>query len=362
MSTGDSADAGQRPPRLREIAEAAGVHVSTVSRVLRQAEPPEGWSDMALRIRETAERLGYQRNFVAASLRTRRTRTLGVVIPRLTDGVIATMFQGAEEAAREAGYSVLMSSPPDEPAAQRAAIELLVSRQIDGLMLSSLHRDGAAAFLASLRLGQVPLLLFNRHGDVDRVSVTCDDRTGGRLAGEHLIGLGHRRLGVVGGPAHASTANDRVVGFLEAAREAGVTVPEAHVVRSRFGVAAGVEAARAMLGSAEPPTALFCVDDTSAVGVLGVARDLGLDVPGDLSVVGYNDVPIVAQLPVPLTTVRSPAQEMGRTAVGALLRLVAGGRVETTRLPVELVARASTAPPPVGAPRQRPKVTAPATR
>ncbi|MFF2027641.1 LacI family DNA-binding transcriptional regulator, partial [Streptomyces sp. NPDC058171] len=128
-----------RPPTLREIAERAGVHVSTASRVLRQPEPADGWSDAALRVREVAVELGYQPNLWAASLRTRKTTTLGVVMPRLTDGVVATMFQGIEETATQAGYSVLLSSPPDDLDAQRRAIEFLVSRQVDGLLLSSLH-------------------------------------------------------------------------------------------------------------------------------------------------------------------------------------------------------------------------------
>ena len=127
---------GQRAPTLKEIARRAGVHVSTASRVRRQSEPADGWSASALRVREVADQLGYQRNVWAASLRTRRTTTIGVVMTRLTDGVVATTYQGIEQAATRAGYSVLLSSPPDEEAAQRRAIELLVGRQVDGLRLS----------------------------------------------------------------------------------------------------------------------------------------------------------------------------------------------------------------------------------
>ncbi|HZZ49140.1 MAG TPA: LacI family DNA-binding transcriptional regulator [Pseudonocardia sp.] len=342
---GDRARASGRPVTLKEVAELAGVHVSTASRVLRQDEPPFGWSDSALRVRETARRLGYQPNLVAASLRTRRTWTVGLVMPRLTDGVIATIFQGVEEAAREAGYSVLMSSPPDDPEAQRRAIELLTSRSVDGLLLSSLHR-GAETFIESLSLGTLPVLVLNRHAGLDRPSITCDDVHGGRLAAEHLIGLGHRNLGVVGGPAHATTAHDRVEGFLAAARAAGLELPADRVARSGFGVQSGIDDAHRLLERADRPSAVFAVDDTAAIGVLGVARDLGLRVPEDLSVVGYNDIPMVAQLPVPLTTVRSPARDMGAAALRAVLTLIGGGAVESTRLPVELVVRASTAPPP----------------
>ncbi|MGB6040521.1 MAG: LacI family DNA-binding transcriptional regulator, partial [Gordonia sp. (in: high G+C Gram-positive bacteria)] len=128
-----------RPPTMKEIAERTGVHTSTVSRVLRQTEPVDGWSESALRIHEVAAELGYRPNPWAASLRTRRTTTIGAVMPRLTDGVVATIYQGVEQAARESGYSLLLSSPPDDPAEQRAAIDLLAGRQVDGLLLSSLH-------------------------------------------------------------------------------------------------------------------------------------------------------------------------------------------------------------------------------
>lgn len=336
--------ARRRPPTLKEIADLAGVHVSTVSRVLRQDPPPDGWSETALRIRSTAEELGYTPNRWAASLRTRRTQVIGAVMPRLEDFVIATMFQGVQQAAEEAGYSVLLSSPTDSPEEIRRAVELLAGRQVDGLMLTSVHRPGNA-FIESLRIGTVPLLLANRHADTGLPCVAEDDHRGGVLAARHLLELGHRELGVVAGPAHASTANDRVLGFLEEAGRAGVLVAPDRVVHSDFEVVGGVDAARQLLTMEPRPTAIFAVNDTAAVGVLGTARDLGLRVPDDLSVVGFNDIPIVSQLPVPLTTIRSRAHEMGAEAVRQLLRLADGHPVESRQIPVELVVRDSTAPP-----------------
>ncbi len=345
---GSSRPRRDRQPTLREIAEATGAHVSTVSRVLRQSEPPDGWSEKALRIRQAAEELSYQPNPWAASLRTRRTTTLGVVMPRLTDGVIATMYQGIEEAAAEAGYSALLSSPPDEPQAQRRSVRLLVSRQVDGLLLSSIHRPGAD-FLDSLDLRGLPMLLVNRHGDAGYPAVTGDDRMGGRLVADHLAGLGHRSVAVIAGPEHASTANDRVAGFLEGMAGHGVDVRPELVVRTEFESSGGTEGARRLLSRSRRPTAIFAVNDTAAVGVLSVARDLGIDVPEALSVVGYNDIPLVSLLPIPLTTVRSPARAIGHLAVGGLLDMIDGRPVDSVRMPVELVVRASTAP----APRRR---------
>lgn len=330
-----------RAPTLKEIAERAGVHVSTASRVLRQPEPVDGWSASAQRVREVAAELGYQRNLWAASLRTRKTTTLGVVMPRLTDGVVATTYQGIEETATRAGYSVLLSSPPDDLDAQRRAIGLLVGRQVDGLLLSSLHIPGRP-FVDSLALGPLPILTVTRHADAGLPFAGGDDYRGGTLAARHLLDRGYTDLAIIAGPEHASTARDRTNGFLRTLEDASIVLLPERIVRSGFDVAGGVEAGRALLDRPDRPRAVFTVSDTIAIGVLGVARDLGLSVPDDLAVVGYNDIPIAAQLPVALTTVRSPAYDIGAVAVRSLLDLLRGADAETVRLPVELVSRAST--------------------
>lgn len=330
-----------RTPTLKEIADQAGVHVSTASRVLRQSEPADGWSSSALRVRRVAAELGYQRNIWAASLRTRKTTTLGVVMPRLTDGVVATTYQGIEKAASAAGYSVLLSSPPDDLDSQRAAIELLISRQVDGLLLSSLHIPGRE-FVDSLSPDLPPILAVTRHAEAGLPFVGGDDYRGGYLAARHLIDRGYSNAALVAGPDHASTARDRVEGFVAAFTEAGISIPADRIVASSFEVEGGVVAARQLLDRHDRPRAIFAVTDMIAIGVLGVARDLGLAVPGDVAVVGYNDIPVAAQLPVALTTVRSPSSKIGETAVRRLLDLVERREAESVRLPVELVVRSTT--------------------
>ena len=330
-----------RAPTLKEIAERAGVHISTVSRVLRQDEPVDGWTPSARRVREVAAEIGYQPNLWAASLRTRKTTTLGVVMPRLTDGVVATTYQGIEEAATRAGYSVLLSSPPDDLDAQRRAVELLLGRQVDGLLLSSLHIPGSP-FLESLPIGPLPILTITRHADAGLPFDVGDDRLGGYLAARHLLDRGYSDLAVINGPEHATTARDRMLGFSDALTEAGITLPPHRIGESSFEVAGGVAAGRELLDRPDRPRAVFAVTDTIAIGVLGVARDLGLTIPDDLAMVGYNDIPVAAQLPFPLTTVRSPARQIGATAVGKLLDLVGGQEVESVRLPVELVVRGTS--------------------
>lgn len=332
----------RRQATLGEIAKRTGVHISTVSRVLRQPEPPDGWTDTARVIRAVAEEIGYRPNLMAASLRTRRTLTIGVVMSRLTDIVMASMYQSIESAATRANYQILLSSPPDTVEAQRRGAELLVDRQVDGLILASAHRP-AEDFVTDVESRNVPVLLMNRHGDCfARPSITCDDRSGGYLAAKHLLDLGHRRIGVVAGPRHASTAKDRVEGVRLAMREHGLELAEELVANSDFEVEGGIEAGNRLLTMGHRPTAIFAVSDTAAIAVMGVARDLGLSLPQDLSVVGYNDIPLASQLPIPLTTVQSPFVEMGRLALDRMLDLLAGQQIESATLPVKLAVREST--------------------
>lgn len=325
---------------LQAIAERAGVHVSTASRVLRQSEPAKGWSASAQRVIAAAAELGYRPNRLASSLRTRRSNTIGVVMPRLADTVIATICQAVESAARSAGYQVLLTTPPDEAGPQLEAVDFLLSRQVDGLIVSSLHISPQSPRLTNL---PVPIIATNRHPGGWMAAVVGDDLDGGRMATEHLLALGHRRIGIVAGPRHASTAVERVAGFRLAHEQWGLEVDESLLVHTDFEVEGGVVGAHALLSLADPPTAIFAVNDTAAIGVMGAARQRGIRVPDDLSIVGYNDISVVAQLPTPLTTVHSPTAMMGAVAVERLLAAIDGGVLDGATLPVSLVVRSSTA-------------------
>jgi LacI family transcriptional regulator len=331
-------------PTLKQIAEVAGVHASTVSRVLRQQEPDGGWPASAARIRRVAKELGYRPNFVAAGLRTNRSYAIGVVIPRLTDVVIASLCQAIEEAATEAGYQILLMTPPDEIDAQLRSVRLLTSRQIDGLIVSSIHRD-SAGMVEEIKASGVPVIAVNRSAGGQIPAVTVADRHGGFLATEHLLSLGHKRIGVIAGPRHASTAWERTQGYRDALRRHGLEVDESLIIHTDFEVQGGISGTHRLLNLPNPPTAIFSVNDTAAIGVMGAARDRGLTIPEDLSLVGYNDIPLVSQLPVPLTTVSSPSEPMGAVALQQLLKGLHGEDMTSMTLPVSLVTRASTTVP-----------------
>jgi LacI family transcriptional regulator len=337
------------PVTLRVLAERLGLHVSTVSRVLH-AKPDESnraaSSATVQRVRQLADELGYRPNPHAASLRTQRSNLIGVLVPRLSDIVLATIYEGIEEAAAKHGLSTFVTNTRDVPDVQRDRTEMAIGRRVDGLIFGDAHID--AEFLAEIAQRGVPFVLVSRRAG-DYPSVTCDDYLGGRLAAEHLLELGHSDVAVVAGEPYASTGIDRTAGFVDAYADAGIRIPSRRIVHSRFDARGGHEAADVLLADGTPPSAIFTVNDFGAIGVIGALRDHGLHVGTDIAVVGFNDTPLAAELPVPLTTVRSPMHEMGRRGVEMLWRLLLGTTPEPERLQPELVVRTSSMPKQVSA-------------
>jgi LacI family transcriptional regulator len=329
-----------RPVTLRTIADAAGVHVSTVSRALRRAAAPGGQVSAAdARIMALAKELRYMPNPNAASLTTNRSTALGVLVPHLTDIVLSLVYDAIEGAANSAGYETFVANTHDEPAEQVRRFELLLGRRVDGLILGDAHLDGTN--LAELERRKVRFVLVSRRSP-GYLSVCGDDYRGGRQIGEHLAGLGHTEVGIVAGPPWASTSVDRVAGCVHALAEAGITVPPSNIVELGFDAKHGHEGAEQLLALRRPPTAIFAVNDFSAIGAIGALRERGLRPGRDVAVAGYNDISVAGELMVPLTTVRSPVQEMGVRAVQTLLAVLHGLPTSSTTLATELVVREST--------------------
>jgi LacI family transcriptional regulator len=331
---------------LREIAEAAGVHVSTASRALaRSREGALPVTDAAARVVAIAAEHHYEPDPLASGLRTRRTRILGVLVPRLTDLAVSTMYEGLEGMATTLGYETFVGNTLDVPLERRRRVEALLSRRVDGLILGDARTEDE--HLDELRQRDVPFVLMNRrHPPFD--SVTCDDVLGGRLAGGHLADLGHRSIGILAGPSYASTALDRTRGCLESLEERGVHVPPDHVVTCAFSPQGGRDATMELMRISDRPTAVFAVTDIMAIGALGALRDLGLAVGRDVALVGYNDISLMKDLAVPVTSVRAPLAEMGAQAARVLVDRLSGRVQEAApsevRLALELVVRSSTDP------------------
>jgi LacI family transcriptional regulator len=334
---------GSPPQRvtIATVARQLGVHPSTVSRALRETN--DGITNpRAARIREVALELGYQPNPWARSLRTQRSGLIGLVVPRLTDGVLARMFEAAEDRARAIGNHAVTSSTRDIDGEELRLVRALRELRVDGFVLAtSTLRDPV---LDELDQQGVPFVLLNRRSG-DYPVVRGDDELGGYLATRHLLSKGHTRIGYIGGPAGVSTSEDRRRGYERALGEAGIQVDASVTAGSSFSAEGGARAASNLLTSTHPPTAIFAVNDAVAIGAMAVARDLGLTIPRDLAVVGYNDTDLAGLLPVPLSSISVPIDEMGRRAVELLLDRIAGKSVASLVMTPRLTARASSAAP-----------------
>ncbi|WP_207782502.1 LacI family DNA-binding transcriptional regulator [Phytoactinopolyspora limicola] len=337
--------ARRRPMRratLKTVAELTGLHVSTVSRVLNgtSTNARSASAATAERIRQAACEVGYVPDASAAGLRMQRSQLVGVVMARLADQVLATIYEGIEHAALRHGLQTMVTNSWDDADARKASVDMLLARRVDAVIFGDAHVDGA--FVAEFATRGVPFVLVNRYAE-GYPSVTCDDYAGGRLAAEHLISLGHVHAGVLAGLPYASNGVDRTRGFRDTFTEHGLPEPEA--VATGFDAASGALGAERLLQSTPRPTAMFAVSDFAAIGAMGVLRQHSL-VPGHhVAVVGFNDVPIAAQLTIPLTSVHSPMHEVGSRGVDMLMEVLDGHRPDSIRLQPELRVRESSSGP-----------------
>jgi len=227
----------------------------------------------------------------------------------------------------------------DDPGEQRRKTDIMLARRVDGLIIGDVHLG--SSLLQELTARKVPFVLMNRRAP-GYPSATCDDVLGGELVADHLWDKGHRKVSVIAGEPYASTAIDRTAGFVDRWRSRGGDIADSDVVWSRFDTAGGREAAATILLNCKP-TALFAVNDFAAIGAMGALRSHGLTVGRDVAVVGFNDTSLAAELPIPLSSVRSPMLDIGRTAVQLFQRVLNGERVEAVALKPTLCVRESSA-------------------
>ena len=303
---------------IKDIAKAAGVSHSTVSRAL--SDSPLITAETKAQIRRLAREMEYTPDARARSLVMGETRTVGIVVTTIADPFMAPVVQGIESAAYENGYSVILASANSDPTREIAAVEMLRGKRVDGVIVTA-SRVGA---LYQDHLGQigVPVVLLNNHSEQSGrylYTVTVDNQHGAHLATQHLIELGHRRIGYISGPASHSSNTGRMEGYRRALTQAGIPFASELVAPGDGKMEAGVQALPALMNLTERPTALFCYNDMTAIGVLRAARQLALDVPRDLSIVGFDDISFASFVNPPLTTVAQPQFEMGQQAMQMLL-------------------------------------------
>jgi LacI family transcriptional regulator len=341
----------KRRTTLKDIADAIGVHTSTVSRALDPKTRHLITATIAERIVAAARERGYRPNAIASSLRTRRSMTIGVVVPDITNAIFPPILRGIEDTLTPPGYIAMIANSDSDPARESMLIDTLRARGVDGLILASAQREDPAISRA-VEEG-IPVVTVNRRVDDPNVSSVINDEASGiGLAVRHLIELGHRQIAHIAGPRSLSTGMMRHEAFLAALRAGGI-VPERDLIASStaFNEDEGRRCCRSLLdlcaaAGARRFTAIVCANDRLAIGALRTLREDGHACPHDISVSGYNDMDFVDRIDPPLTTVRIQKREAGARAAAILLdRLTDPGQEpEQVVLPVELIVRASTAP------------------
>ena len=335
---------------LKDIAKVVGVHVSTVSRALdpnlRHLITPE----VAEKVLRVSAEMKYRPNASAYGLRTKRTRTIGVVIPDITNPIFPPIIRGVEDRLAQQNYVTIIANTDNRAERDSTILESLLAHGVDGLIIASaLRKDDA---VVEISRGRTAIVTVNRRVAAKSVaSVVNDDEGGIRSVVEHLVALGHRHIANIAGPQKSSTGRLRRKTFERAHRESDLPAGQMAIAfADSFNEAEGERCALALLDGGKPLTAIVCANDRLAIGALDALKRKGLKCPEDVSVTGYNDMPLMERLNPPLTTVRIQPYDVGWHAADIVLRLAVG---ETDRsdppheiLPVELVVRSSTAPPP----------------
>ena len=337
----------ERAPRLQDVAEAAGVSLATASRALagRDGVSPE----LAERIRQLAMTLGYVPNAHARALAGAAPPLVGLIVHDVADPYFAEVAKGVLQVADERQLMVLINQSERQPETELAHIRSLRAHRVGSIVLAgsgyvnTAEEAAAAAELLAFRDAGGRVALIGRHGiPVD--AVLPDNEAGGSTAARHLFDLGHRRIAVVAGPANLSTVADRLGGVMDEVRAHGLDPGGLVVEHDAFSRDGGVAATRRVVAQHPETTAVLALTDVMAMGALAVLRESGRDVPTNISVMGFDDVTVAADLAPALTTIRLPMVEMGAIALDLTLRPPAA-RPRRRRTGHELVVRDSTAPP-----------------
>ncbi|RPJ49741.1 MAG: LacI family transcriptional regulator, partial [Acidobacteria bacterium] len=327
---------------IKDIARVAQVSHPTVSRALRHS--PLVNPETAEKIRQIADTMGYRANAVARGLVTKKTWTIGAVVTTIADPFIGEVASGVEELANDNGYSVILANCNADPDRELRVVRLFEERRVDGILILS-SRVGAL-YMPLLSELRVPIVLINsHHPDQFAHSVMIDNLGGSLAAVQHLIQLGHRRIAYLGEQYGLQSDTERYAGYRQALVLADFPFTPELVVHANGKAEGSLPAMNRLLALDNPPTAVFCYNDLTAIGALRAIRLHGLRVPDDISVVGFDDLAIASYTDPPLTTVRQPKQQMGRMAVEILCNLISGAQEQTQmKVPGELIVRESTCP------------------
>jgi LacI family transcriptional regulator len=322
--------------KLADVAALAEVSVATVSKVVNHRYGVAAHT--IERVQKAIDELGYAGNISASSLRSHHTNALGILVAEF-EPYSAELLKGVSRAARGTDYEILAYTGGQNEGWERRSLARLGGTLIDGAIMVTPTVVGVRT--------SIPVVAVDPHeGPTELPTVDADSLRGGRLATQHLIELGHRRIALLSGRADLDSARLREEGFRAAMAEAGLPIDEDLVVDASFQPVLASEATRRLLSMVNPPTAIFAANDITALRAMEVADDLGLRIPEDLSVIGFDDIPDAAAATPPLTTVRQPLQMMGEESLHLLLDLLNGvDSPRHIRLDVDLIERSSCSVP-----------------
>jgi len=328
-------------PGIKEIADDAQVSIATVSRVLNGSQSVS--EELRARVMASVQKLGYQPNMVARSLRTRRSFVIGVVIPTISNPFFTDIVRAVEDVAHQAGYVVTIHSSDQDLAKERRYLQVLRRRMADGVIIAVADRE--ASDMSPLTADGIPVVLVDRcleGASLD--SVTVDTKRGAYVAAEHLIERGYRRIAFLGGPRHVSTANDKLEGYRQALKEHGVPIHDELILFGDYTEASGRELGRRVLNMPHRPDAVLVANNVMTLGFFTVVREYGLRVPHEIAFIGFDDRQWASLVTPPVTMIDQPTYDLGRVATEMLLERMEGEQGREPRhqvLPARLVVRGS---------------------
>jgi len=328
---------------VKEVATKAKVSITTVSHVINETRFVD--PNTKQRVLSAMDSLGYQPNFIARSLRSGITKTIGLIVPDIANLFFAEIGRKIEDYGYQQGYSVILGNSDNDPEKQEHYIHTLMAKRVDGVIFIS--SGGNDRGMLQFSHNHIPIVVMDRNISLDLADVVMlDNETGGYLATSHLIQLGHQKIGCITVPKNFSSSVDRLAGYKRAMQEAGLRVKKELIVNGDFLYSGGETAMSGLLLLADRPTAVFCSNDMMAIGAMSAIRKAGYSIPEDISLVGFDNIELAAAMSPALTTFAQPVDEIARVAVTTLIDRIRGEMNEPNQqiiLQGELIVRASTA-------------------
>ncbi|MBA2693048.1 MAG: LacI family DNA-binding transcriptional regulator [Rubrobacter sp.] len=327
---------------IKDVAREAEVSVATVSRSFSGSQPVS--AEVRERVREASRRLGYRPNAVARSLRVEATKTLGLVIPNITNPFFTEVARAVEAAAWVEGYGIMLGNTDEDPRKEERYLDVLLGKQIDGIIISPARSE--SPHLAEVEAAGVPVVFLDRAAaGVDAPVVRADGRLAVGAIVEYLANLGHERMAIISGPPETVSGEERLGTFLEEAERLGMEMPPEMVRTGDFRQESGERAMRDLLALEHPPTAVFAANNLMALGALTAARKAGVSIPAELSFASFDDSTWFELMRPSISAISQPIEELGGAAARTLVESLEGGRPASTTLAAELVLRESCTEP-----------------